>query len=71
MLKSAFVTLNTQGLIKEFILPYNSIQNLKLMYHILLRTMLWEEWEVPTPDYEKNYPTEPDLFVMTPEIAKI
>ena len=25
MLKSAFVTLNTQGLIKEFILPYNSI----------------------------------------------
>ena len=41
------------------------------MYHILLRTMLWEEWEVPTPDYEKSHASEPDLFVMTPEIAKI
>lgn len=33
--------------------------------------MLWEEWEVPTPDFEKSHPKEPDLFVMTPEIAKI
>lgn len=71
MLKSAFVTLNMQGLIKEFILPNNCIQNLKLMYTILLKTMLWQDWEVQTPDFEKSSPYEPDLFVMTSEIAKI
>lgn len=41
------------------------------MYHILVRTMLWHEWEVPTPEFEKSHGKEPDLFVMTAEIAKI
>ncbi len=49
MLQSVFLDKPEEGLINEFALSPYCTQNLKLMYYILSRTMVWQDWELKTP----------------------
>ena len=62
ILNSLFVNLKMEGLIKDFNLPRNCFQNLKLMSKITFSLMTRQEWEVQTPEEERADYMEDDLF---------
>jgi len=61
--------MHIEGLIKDFILPKNCLQNLQLMSRILYTAMTFNEWEVPTPKSEQLSSKDEFLFKMNEKQA--
>jgi hypothetical protein len=54
-----------EGLIKDFYLPRNCFENLRLMSKIMFSLLTRQEWEVETPASEKEHVLDDDLFRMS------
>ena len=71
ILQSVFLAKPEEGLINEFMLSPNCTQNMKLMHYILSRAMVWQDWELKTPQAEMlPGDRQPHLFHLPGQLSQ-